>query len=108
MPTRNGLTGRWVAGAALGLTVWLTAQVGMVLAASPETSALSPVVAQALPTPTPFRFLTPTPFVPGTSPTTTTAPRAGGFPMELAFPALAGGLAAIGGGVLVFRRKSPG
>ena len=108
MSTRPSLTGRWVAGAALGLTIWLTATVGMALAASPD----SQIVAQALPTPTPFRFLTPTPFAPGattTSPsttTTTTAPRAGGFPMELAFPVLAGGLAAIGGGTLVFRRKT--
>jgi hypothetical protein len=90
------------------VAVWLTAQVGAVLAAGPETVASSSV-AQALPTPTPFRFLTPTPFVPGASTTTTTsttAPRAGGFPMELAFPILAGGLAAIGGGSLVLRRKN--
>src|SRR5207302_11139308 len=97
-PTRTVLAGRWVAGVGLGLGIWLAAQVGMALASSPETYALQQVVAQQLPTPTPFRFLTPTPFVPGTtSPsTTTTPPRAGGFPMELAFPVLAGGLAAIG------------
>lgn len=95
-------------GAALVVVIWLTAQVGAVLAAGPESLADSSVVAQALPTPTPFRFLTPTPFVPGVSTTTTTsttAPKAGGFPMELAFPILAGGLAAIGGGSLVLRRK---
>jgi hypothetical protein len=73
-------------------------------------------VGAQVPTPTPFRFLTPTPFVPSkttttttttTSPApgTTTAPRAGGFPMELAIPALASGLAAIGGGAYVLRRK---
>jgi hypothetical protein len=81
----------------------------MAVAAGPETYSVQQVVGQQLPTPTPFRFLTPTPFAPGaTSPSTTTsttAPRAGGFPMELAFPVLAGGLAAIGGGALVFRRK---
>jgi hypothetical protein len=110
MPTRNGFAGRWVAGAALMLAIWLTVQVGAAGAAGTETFALPEVVAQQLPTPTPFRFLTPTPFVPGTtttSPATTTAaPRAGGFPMELAIPVLAGGLAAIGGGTLVLRRKS--
>jgi hypothetical protein len=108
MPTRSVIAGRWVAGAALVLAIWLTAQVGAVLAAGPDAFAQS-TVAQALPTPTPFRFLTPTPFVPSTSVTTTTsttAPRAGGFPMELVFPVLAGGLAAIGGGTLVLRRKT--
>jgi hypothetical protein len=112
MPRRNVLAGRWVAGAGLGLCIWLTAQVGMALAAGPDTFALSQTVSQQLPTPTPFRFLTPTPFAPASttssssSTSTTTAPRAGGFPMEVAFPLLAGGLAAIGGGALVFRRKS--
>ena len=112
MPTRNAVASRWVAGAALLLGIWFTAQVGAALAASPEL-ATGQEVAQALPTPTPFRFLTPTPFVPGastttgtTTTTTTTAPRAGGFPMELAFPILAGGLVAIGGGSLVLRRKT--
>jgi hypothetical protein len=113
MATRSAITGRWVAGAAVVLGIWFTAQVGGALAAGPETAA-QVTVAQGLPTPTPFRFLTPTPFVPGASTTTststtttsTTAPKAGGFPMELAFPILAGGLAAIGGGSLVLRRKS--
>src|SRR5579864_129654 len=111
MPTRSALAGRLVAGAALILAIWLTVLVGAALAAGPDSVADS-AVAQALATPTPFRFLTPTPFVPGASTTTstttttaTTAPRAGGFPMELAFPILAGGLAAIGGGSLVLRRK---
>jgi hypothetical protein len=109
MATRSANAGRWVAGAALVLGLWFTAQVGAALAAGPQTVAES-TVAQGLPTPTPFRFLTPTPFVPGasttTSTTSTTAPRAGGFPMELAFPILAGGLLAIGGGSLVLRRKT--
>jgi len=97
-----------MAGAALILTIWLTVQVGAVLAA-PDSMVAAPELAQALPTPTPFRFLTPTPFVPGATTTTTrpaTAPNAGGFPLELAFPILAGGLVAIGGGSLVLRRKS--
>jgi hypothetical protein len=109
-------SGRWMAGAALVLTIWLTAQVGSALAQTTTTTSTdsSSAIAQVLPTPTPFRFLTPTPFVPAgsttTSPSTTTAgqtpPKAGGFPMELAFPILAGGLAAIGGGSLVLRRKT--
>ena len=111
MATRSATAGRWMAGAVVVLGIWFTAQVGGALAAGPETAA-QVTVAQGLATPTPFRFLTPTPFVPGsttttsTSTTSTTAPRAGGFPMELAFPILAGGLAAIGGGSLVLRRKS--
>jgi hypothetical protein len=110
MATRRARRGQLAAGAASLVALWLAVQVGVALAAGPDTSAgSSVVVAQALPTPTPFRFLTPTPFVPGastTTVTTTTAPQAGGFPMELAFPILAGGLAAIGGGSLVLRRKT--
>jgi hypothetical protein len=108
---RSAIAGRWMVGVALVLTIWLTAQVGAVLAA-PESMVAPPELAQGtLPTPTPFRFLTPTPFAvaPSTTTSTTrpaTAPNAGGFPMELAFPILAGGLAAIGGGSLVLRRKT--
>jgi hypothetical protein len=36
----------------------------------------------------------------------TSPPRAGGFPLELALPVLAGGVAAIGGGSLLLRRKT--
>jgi hypothetical protein len=110
MPTRSVTAGRWFAGAALLLALWLTAQGAIALAS--ETFARPDVIAQQLPTPTPFRFLTPTPFVSrpttttSTTTTTTTAPRTGGFPMELALPALAGGLAAIGAGSLLLRRKS--
>lgn len=108
MPTRSVITSRWAAGAALILATLLVAQVAVALAA-PDTYAMNQVVAQALPTPTPFRFLTPTPFLPSTGATTTTqpVPRAGGFPLELALPALAGGLAAIGGGSLLLRRRTP-
>jgi len=109
MPTRSAHAGRWVAGAALLLGIWLSAQVGAAVAAGPDTLAASQV-AQALPTPTPFRFLTPTQFIPGSTTTTTTptrtTPNAGGFPMELAFPILAGGLVAIGGGSWVLRSKT--
>lgn len=83
----------------LGGIVWLQA------ASSAE--ALPQVIAQVA-TPTPFRFLTPTPFIPSKVTTTTTtqpAPRAGGFPMELALPALASGVAAISGGAYLLRRR---
>jgi hypothetical protein len=109
MPTRRVIASRWVAGATLLVATLLVTQVAVALAA-PDTYSISQVVAQALPTPTPFRFLTPTPFAPGagtTTTTTTTVPRAGGFPLELALPALAGGLAAIGGGSFLLRRKTP-
>jgi hypothetical protein len=109
MPTRSVIASQVAAGAALLVATLLVAQVAVALAA-PDTYSMSQVVAQALPTPTPFRFLTPTPFAPGagtTTTTTTTVPRAGGFPLELALPALAGGLAAIGGGSFLLRRKKP-
>jgi hypothetical protein len=107
MPTKKLTAGRWLVGAVMTLAILLAIQVAVALAAGPETFAAPQIVAQ-VPTPTPFRFLTPTPFVPSkvtTTTTSTTTPRAGGFPMELAVPALAGGLAAIGGGTLLFRRK---
>ena len=71
-------------------------------------TGVSAVPQAQVPTPTPFRFLTPTPAVPSKTTTTTTTrpPTAGGFPIELAVPALAGGLAAIGGGAYLFRRRT--
>ena len=95
-----------VAALMVGGVVWLQA--------ASSASALPQVVAQVV-TPTPFRFLTPTPItstktttgvtVPSVTTTPAPAPRAGGFPMELAFPTLAGGAAAISGGVFLLRRK---
>ncbi len=77
-------------------------------------SGASAVPQAQVPTPTPFRFLTPTPLVPSktttlpsTTTTTTRTPTAGGFPLELALPALAGGLAALGGGTYLLRRRTP-
>jgi len=104
MRTSRVIASRWAAGAALSVVVLLSAMTLMsvaALAAGPE------IVAQGLPTPTPFRFLTPTPFtLPSTTTTTTTTmPRAGGLPLELAIPALAGGLAALGGGSFILRRR---
>ncbi|MDQ6673522.1 MAG: hypothetical protein M3069_22730 [Chloroflexota bacterium] len=107
MPTNTLRAGRWMAGAVLTLAILIAVQAAVALAAGPETVARPQIVAQVA-TPTPFRFLTPTPFVPSkttTTTTSTTTPRAGGFPMDLAVPALAGGLAAIGGGTILLRRK---
>ncbi len=107
MPTKTVIASRAAVFAALALTTILVVQVAVAMAAGPEAYAMPQVVGQQLPTPTPFRFLTP---VPGTQPSTTTttvAPRAGGFPLELAVPVLAGGLAAIGGGSFLLRRKKP-
>jgi hypothetical protein len=106
MPTRPLAATRCAAFAALLLGSLLAVQVAAALAAAPETYGQPQVVAQAA-TATPFRFLTPTPFVSRpTTTTTTTTPNAGGFPLELALPALAGGLAAIGGGTYLLRRKT--
>jgi hypothetical protein len=107
MPTKSVLLGRWAAATALLLVVWLGLQVAVVLAAGPQEYAMPQVESQVLPTPTPFRFLTPIPSTSTTTVTTTqTPPRAGGFPLELAIPTLAGGLAAIGGGSFLLRRKT--
>ena len=109
MPSSGVIASRWAAGAGLVLVVLLSAQVVAVALAAPEQVAGGPqVVAQGVPTPTPFRFLTPTPFTmprTTTTTTTTTAPRAGGIPVELAIPMLAGGLAAIGSGGFLLRRR---
>lgn len=98
---KRARTRAFMAAMLLGGVVWLQA--------ASSASALPHVIAQVA-TPTPFRFLTPTPSVPAKTTTTTTttatpAPRAGGFPLELAFPTLAGGLVAIGGGAYLLRRK---
>jgi hypothetical protein len=98
--------GTWIIGALVVLVLALTAQAAVTLAAGPEVSAQPQVVAQ-VPTPTPFRFLTPTPLVPGRTTTVTQSPpRTGGFPLELALPVLIGGVAAIGGGSFLLRRKT--
>ncbi len=108
MPTSRLRASRSAAGAALLLlVVLLGVQAASAWAAAPETLAVGPQLAQGMPTPTPFRFVTPTPFtfVPAPATPGTTAPRAGGFPIEMAIPALAAGLAAIGGGATLLRRR---
>jgi len=110
MPTKTVIAHRSALVATLALTTFLVVQVAVALAAGPDTYALPQVVGQQLATPTPFRFVAPAPgTIPNTTTTTTnaTAPRAGGFPLELALPALVGGLAAIGGGSFLIRRKKP-
>lgn len=78
-------------------------------APAPAAPAAAPPAAQAAPTPTPFRFLTPTPFVARpagatTSPAATTAPKAGGIPDGLPLVLLLVGAGAIGLGVRVLGR----
>ena len=61
---------------------------------SPAAPAASPAAAPAVPAASP-----------AASPASTApAPRAGGFPMELAWPLLAGGAAAVGAGAVLLRR----
>src|SRR5260370_18580986 len=65
-------------------------------------AAAKPVAQQQMPTPTPFRFI---PSGATTTTTTTTpAPRAGGVPIELVLPLLAGGASALSGGVYLLPR----
>jgi hypothetical protein len=64
--------------------------------------------AQAAPSPSPSPAAAPA-AAPAASPvaspaSTAPAPRAGGFPMELAWPLLAGGAAAVGAGAVLLRR----
>lgn len=112
MSTRSMTRAGWAAGVAVLLGAVLIVQAAAALAAGPD--AASQVVAQGVPTPTPFTFRTPTPITvrpatttgSTTTTTTTRAPSTGGFPLELALPALTGGLAAIGGGSYLLRRKT--
>lgn len=88
-----------------GLLTIGTVVVAALAAGSPVASA------QPAPTPTPLRLTlaTPTPFraVTTTAPATTssTAPRAGELPTDVALPLLAGGAAFLGGGAYLLRRK---
>jgi hypothetical protein len=69
---------------------------GLVLTIGILASSAPDIDAQAVPSPSPS---------PAASPVATTpAPRAGGFPMELAWPMLAGGAAAVGAGAVLLRR----
>jgi plastocyanin len=80
--------------------------------AAAAPAAAAPAVSQALPTPTPFRFLTPTPVAArpatttGATTTTTTGrtPNAGGIPDGLPIVLLATGAVALVAGMRVLRR----
>ena len=69
-------------------------------------AAAAPAAAAPAAQPAPPRAATPTPFRFNSTgaTTTTTAPRAGGVPLDLALPLLAGGASAFGGGVYLLRR----
>ena len=73
MPTKTVIASRLAVFAALALMAILVVQVAVAVAAGPETYAMPQVVGQQLPTPTPFRFLTPTPMASNAPPTATTA-----------------------------------
>lgn len=96
----------------------LALYVGATVASAAAAEGLAAPAGQAVATPTPLRVVptplriaTPTPVRVTTTPprtttttTTATAPRAGGFPLELVVPLLAGGGAALGGGAYLLRR----
>jgi plastocyanin len=91
-------------------TIIVTAATAAAPAAAPAAAAPAPaapvvsqpIAQQQMPTPTPFRFI---PSGATTTTTTTTpAPRAGGVPIELVLPLLAGGASALSGGVYLLRR----
>ena len=68
--------------------------------AATSTRPPAPVVTPAAPPPTPTR---PAPTVPPT-PAPSTAPRAGGFPLDLAFGLICGGAATLAAGLALLRR----
>jgi hypothetical protein len=76
----------------IGLGLALT--IGILASSTPDVSA------QAVPSPSPSPAASPA----ANPAATTPAPRAGGFPMELAWPMLAGGAAAVGAGAVLLRR----
>jgi plastocyanin len=95
----------WMKGTLTVLAAAAAAPAAAPAAAAPAAAPAAPIVgkpiAQQMPTPTPFRF------IPSTGTTTTTtapAPRAGGIPIEVALPLLAGGASALSGGAYLLRR----
>jgi hypothetical protein len=82
------------------LSIGTALLVSIAILTQPSPGAL----AQAQPSPSP------SPAAPAASPvaspaSTTTPPRAGGFPMGVAVPLLAGGAAAVGAGAFLLRRR---
>jgi hypothetical protein len=85
----------------------LTIGAALTISLAALTQPAPGVFAQAGPSPSP------SPAAPAAAPaaspvaspaSTAPAPRAGGFPMELAWPLLAGGAAAVGAGAVLLRR----
>lgn len=76
--------------------------IGAALASAVATPSGLEASAAVLAQPKPVAPTTPTPTAKPAG--TTPAPRAGGFPLELAMPMLAGGAAALGGGTYLLRR----
>jgi plastocyanin len=94
----------WMKGTVTVLAAAAAAPAAAPAAPAPAAApaAAQPVAQQQMPTPTPFRFI---PSGATTTTTTTTpAPRAGGVPIELVLPLLAGGASALSGGVYLLRR----
>ena len=78
------------------LTIGAVLTISIAVVTQPSPGAVAQVqVPAASPSPTPK---------PAASPAAAPAPRAGGFPMELAWPLLAGGAAAVGTGAVLLRR----
>jgi hypothetical protein len=92
------------------LTIGATLAISLAALTQPAPGAF----AQVVPSPSPAASPAAAPVVvpaaapvasPVASPVSTApAPRAGGFPMELAWPLLAGGAAAVGAGAVLLRR----
>ena len=91
---------RFLRASVLTIGAVLTISIAVVIQPSPGALAQAQVPA-ASPSPTPKPAASP-----AASPAAATAPapRAGGFPMELAWPLLAGGAAAVGAGAVLLRR----
>lgn len=95
---------RYLRAAVLSTGAALT--ISVVALTQPAPGAL----AQAVPSPSPAASPAAAPVAsPAASPAAATtaapAPRAGGFPIELAWPMLAGGAAAVGAGAVLLRRR---
>ena len=88
------------------LSVGMAVVISIAVLAQPSLGVVAQVQVPASPTPVPKPTSSPAPIVsPAASPVATApAPRAGGFPMELAMPLLAGGTAAAAAGAYLLRR----
>jgi DamX protein len=69
------------------------------------SATLSPVPGAAAQTPAPKPTIAPAPAAKPAGAPATTAPRAGGIPLEMAGALVAGGTALVGGGLYALRRR---